>query len=138
MKDIHFHHIHVLAPDVERTFAFYERWFDAKLIGDVVYGGARNLFVAIGAGRIHFYDRSPNGITRNPVTHLGLVVNDLDQLFVRLIANSVRLREGIQRFPDGNYLLIDGPDNVVIEAFEPNPSSTSPLIREWFGLSPTA
>ena len=57
----HLHHVHVFASDLEATVA----WWRDKLGGEVVFdgdfGGARNVFMQVGAGRLHLYDQPPRG-----------------------------------------------------------------------------
>ena len=33
----------------------------AVVVADFDYAGARNVFVAVGSGRLHFYDQAPAG-----------------------------------------------------------------------------
>jgi catechol 2,3-dioxygenase-like lactoylglutathione lyase family enzyme len=125
-----------MASNLPVSLAFYERWFDARIVADFTYAGARNVFVAIGTGRLHFYDQAPSGTARNAVNHLGFVIDDLDALHERLVAEGVPLKKGIQRFDDGNYLMLEAPDGVLLELFQPNPSRISPQMALWFELEP--
>lgn len=38
----------------------------------------------------------------------------------------------MQRFPDGNYLMVQAPDYVLLELFEPNWETSSPKMTTWF------
>ena len=58
----HLHHSHLFASDIEATIAFYETWFDAKVVWDGGDSGARNVFMKIGIGAMHFYDQPPRDI----------------------------------------------------------------------------
>ena len=121
-----------MASDIDTSLAFYERWFDARVIVDQVYAGARNVFVALGSGRLHFYDQPPKSTERNAFNHLGFVVEGLDELYDEMLAEGIELPKPVQRFPGGNYLMVEGPDRVLIELFELNPESSTPEMAEWF------
>ena len=126
------HHTHLMATDIEVSLAFYRRWFDAVVVADFEYAGARNVFVAVGSGRLHFYDQPPRSTERNAINHIGLVVRGLDDLATAMAGAGVELPKGVQRFPDGNYLMVQAPDRVLLELFEPNWETTSPEMRAWF------
>ena len=55
----HLQHVHLFAADLDASIAFYEYWFEAKVIYDGETAGARNVFMKIGLGAIHFYDNRP-------------------------------------------------------------------------------
>jgi hypothetical protein len=46
-----------MASDLAASFEFYRRWFDAVVVADFDYAGARNVFGAVGSGRLHFFDQ---------------------------------------------------------------------------------
>lgn len=126
------HHTHLMATDLDASLEFYRRWFEAEVVADFTYAGARNVFVAVGSGRLHFYDQPPRSTDRNAINHVGLVVRGLDALAEAMLAEGVHLPKGVQRFPDGNYLMVEAPDRVLLELFEPNWETTSPRMRVWF------
>ena len=55
----HIHHVHLFAADLQKSLTFYREAFDGKVILDENKAGARNVFMRIGTGRIHFYDQPP-------------------------------------------------------------------------------
>ena len=59
----HIHHVHIFASDIRKSIRFYEDIFDGEVVLDMEVAGARNVFMKIGNGRIHFYDQPP----KNPV-----------------------------------------------------------------------
>lgn len=126
------HHTHLMATDLDASLEFYRKWFDALVVADFTYAGARNVFVAVGSGRLHFYDQPPRSTNRNAVNHIGLVVCGLDALAEAMEAGGVKLPKGVQRFPDGNYLMVEAPDRVLLELFEPNWETSSPKLTAWF------
>jgi catechol 2,3-dioxygenase-like lactoylglutathione lyase family enzyme len=121
-----------MASDLEASLEFYRRWFGAQVMADFDYVGARNVFVAVGSGRLHFYDQPPRGTQRNAVNHIGLVIEGLDALAEAMADAGVHLPKGVQRHPEGNYLMVEAPDGVLLELFEPNWETSSPKIRSWF------
>lgn len=128
------HHTHLMASDIEASLEFYRRWFDAVVVADFDYAGARNVFVAVGSGRLHFYDQPPRSTERNAINHVGLVVRGLDALADAMRDAGVSLPKGVQRFADGNYLMVEAPDRVLLELFEPNWDTASPKMNAWFDL----
>ncbi len=123
-----------MASDISASLEFYRRWFDAVVVADFVFAGARNVFVAVGSGRLHFYDQPPRSTDRNAINHIGLVVEGLDALADAMATAGIDLPKGVQRFPDGNYLMVQAPDRVLLELFEPHWATTSPRMRAWFDL----
>jgi catechol 2,3-dioxygenase-like lactoylglutathione lyase family enzyme len=115
-----FHHAHLFATDLDASLAFYRRWFGAEVAWDGVFAGVRNVFVRIGTGRLHFYDQPPRAHGRGAVHHLGLRVHGLDALSERLRDGGVALRSDIRRHPEGSYLMVEAPDGVLLELFEPD------------------
>ena len=66
------------------------------------------------------------------MNHLGFVVENLDALHDDMIASGVILPKGVHRFADGNYLMVEAPDRVLIELFEPQRDAISPRLQAWF------
>lgn len=128
------HHTHLMASDIDASLEFYRKWFDAVVVSDFDYAGARNIFVAVGSGRLHFYDKPPRTTERNAVNHIGLAIKGLDALAVAMEEAGVELPKGVQRFPDGNYLMVQAPDGVLLELFEPNWETSTPKMLAWFDL----
>ena len=69
---------------------------------------------------------------------MGLVIDGLDSPAEAMTAAGVSLPKGIQRFPDGNYLMVEAPDRVLLELFEPNVGAVSPRMRAWFDVGEMA
>ena len=55
----HIHHVHVFASDIDKSIAFYTTVFGGEIILDMELdmelAGARNVFMRIGTGRIHYF-----------------------------------------------------------------------------------
>ncbi len=117
----HLQHVHLFAQDIEQTIDFYTRWFDAEVAWDGGYGGARNVFLKIGIGALHLYDQAPRELRRNAVHHLGMQVVGLQDLYDRMQAAGVHLPNPIRHADGGGYFMLQAPDQVLIEAFEPGP-----------------
>jgi catechol 2,3-dioxygenase-like lactoylglutathione lyase family enzyme len=115
-----FHHAHLFASDLDATIAFYRRWFGAEVAWDGTFAGARNVFVRLGSGRLHFYDQPPRGHGRNAVHHLGIRVRGLRRLGERMRAAGLDVEDRLRRHPEGSYLMLEAPDGVLLELFEPD------------------
>lgn len=133
-KRYHLQHIHLFASDIDRTIAFYRQWFDAEVTWDGDYAGARNVFMKIGIGAIHLYDQLPRGSGRNAVHHLGMQVVGLEELYDRMIAAGLPIPNPIRTGPaGGGYFMLEAPDGVILEVFEPGPGR-EPAVRRYYGL----
>ncbi|MGB5759509.1 MAG: VOC family protein, partial [Acidimicrobiales bacterium] len=126
------HHTHLFASDLEASLDFYRRWFGAEVLGDEVLAGARNVLVSIGDGRLNFYDQPPRDRGRNAVHHLGIQTDDLEGLVERMRAGGVAFRKPITRDGDLGYVMVEGPDGVLIELFEAAGSDYTGGTGRWF------
>jgi catechol 2,3-dioxygenase-like lactoylglutathione lyase family enzyme len=129
----HLQHVHLFASDLDATLAFYTRWFDARVVWDGDYGGARNVFVKIGIGAMHLYEQPPRDLGRNAVHHLGFQVVGLAELYARMKAAGLHLPNPIREVGGGGYFMVQAPDNVLLEVFEPGPER-DPRVRDYYGL----
>lgn len=118
----HLQHVHLFASDLAQSIAFYQRWFDAELVWDHAHAGARNVFLRIGRGALHFYDQPPRELARNAIHHLGIQVVGLQAQYDRMQAGGIALPNPIRWSGppgDGGYFMVQAPDNVLLEVFEP-------------------
>ncbi|MCE3289714.1 MAG: bleomycin resistance protein [Caulobacter sp.] len=129
----HLQHTHIFASDINRTIALYRDWFDAEVMWDGDYAGARNVFMKIGIGAMHLYDQAPLDHGRNAVHHLGMQVVGLDDLHDRMVAAGVPIHNPIRRSVGSGYFMLEGPDGVLIEVFEPGPQR-DPAVRRYYGF----
>ena len=74
---------------------------------------------------------------RNAFNHVGLVVENLNELHRRMTEAGLDLPKGIQRHPDGNCLMVQAPDRVLLELFEPNRQKLTPRLAAWFEMEPS-
>ncbi|WJY19936.1 VOC family protein [Alteriqipengyuania flavescens] len=130
----HFHHVHLFASDLQATLDFYRTWFDAEIVWDGDVAGARNIFMKVGIGAIHFYEQPPQESARNAVHHLGFQVVDIEELYHRMKAADLSIPNPIRRLNGGGgYFMLGAPDNVLIEVFEPG-ISHEPVVRNYYGF----
>lgn len=131
-----FHHTHLFASDIEETLAFYTRWFDATVVADHDFGGARNVMVQVGTGMLNFYDQAPRGNGKNAVHHLGFQVDDLADLAQRMGDEGFELRSEVRQLPELDYLMIEAPDGVLLEVFEykGSPDGAANGLDAWFAM----
>ena len=126
------HHVHLFAADLEASLDFYRRWFGAEVLADEVFAGARNVLVRIGEGRLNFYDQPPRDRGRTAVHHLGIQTDDLATLVAEMAAGGVSFRKPITRTADLSYVMVEGPDGVLLELFEADAADHSGGAAEWF------
>ena len=129
-----FHHAHLFASDLDASLQFYERWFDAQVVADYDFAGARNVMVRVGTGMLNFYDQAPRDHGKNAVHHLGFQVDDLAGLVARMRADGMELRSPIRELPELDYLMIEAPDGVLLEVFEykGSPDGATTGLDDWF------
>lgn len=114
----HFHHAHLFTEDIDRTIAWWRDMLGAEVAFDGDFGGARNVFMRVGSGRIHLYDQHPRDHGKGAVHHLGIRTDDLAELEQRLRAAGIEFRSGIRDFGAWKYIMCPAPDNVLLELFE--------------------
>jgi uncharacterized protein (DUF952 family)/catechol 2,3-dioxygenase-like lactoylglutathione lyase family enzyme len=126
------HHPHLFASNVAATVGFYRRWFGARIVADEVLAGSRNVMLALGDGRLNVYDQPPPAAGRSAVHHLGIQVRGLPSLVERFRAAGVALRKPIRHGEGFAYVMVEGPDGVLLEVFESDDATTLPTTRPWF------
>jgi catechol 2,3-dioxygenase-like lactoylglutathione lyase family enzyme len=115
---IDLHHVHLFAADLDTTLAWWRKHFDAQILYDGEMAGARNVFVAVGSGRMHFYDQPPRENAKGAVHHLGIRISDLRTEWDRMAKAGLRSPNGLREFSDWRYVMVSAPDNVLLELFE--------------------
>lgn len=133
----HLQHVHLFASDIEATIAFYTEWFDGEVIWDGDVAGARNIFMKVGIGAIHFYEQQPRGLGKNAIHHLGMQVVGIHDLYERMCAAGLHVPNPVRELGGGGYFMLGAPDGVVIEIFEPGESRDA-VVRNYYGLDATA
>jgi catechol 2,3-dioxygenase-like lactoylglutathione lyase family enzyme len=123
------HHTHLMSGDLGAALDFYTAHFGGQVVADLDFAGARNVFMRVGTGALHFYDQSPN--RRGPINHLGMCVDDLDDCWSGLVAAGYRPRPIVDAGM-GRYAMVEGPDGVLLEVFQP-PVDLPPELRAYFG-----
>ena len=96
---------------------------------DTEFAGARNVFMRVGAGHLHFYDQPPKTLGQGTVHHLGIQTDDLDRLVGRLRALGVSVTD-VRRHPTADYAMAQGPDQLLIELFRPH--AVPPELLDYF------
>lgn len=130
---INLHHVHLLATDVDDTISFWCNGFGAEVVHDAVFADARNVFLRVGTGRIHLYNQPPKQVGQGTVHHVGLQTNELEAVVERLRGMGVSVTD-IRREPTASYAMAEGPDRLLIEIFQPDPSAVPQRLWEYFGL----
>ena len=111
-------HVHVFASNASATVDFFCAMFDARVVWDEEAAGARNIRLALGNAFIHVYDQPPKGPGGGAVHHLGIETDDLDGLVGRMRERGFQFRNAIRGEPKFRYVMVSGPDDLLIELFE--------------------
>ena len=128
----HVHHVHLFASDIQKSLAFYKDAFGGQVILDEIMAGARNVFMRIGTGRIHFYDQAPAFSGRGSIHHFGIQTDDMDGTVKKLKSMGVSFSKGISDIGVWKYIMVPAPDNVLIELFQVNKSTIPEQYRDYF------
>lgn len=112
------HHVHLFASNLDGGIGFYREMFGAEIVFDEIVAGVRNVLFRIGAGYIDFYDQTPREDGKNAVHHLGILTDDIAALVAHRIAKGFTFRSPVRDFGDLKYVMLEGPDRVLIEVFE--------------------
>lgn len=116
--DCDLHHTHLFASDLDASLRFYRDMFGAEILFDETVAGVRNVMIRIGKGRINFYDQPPRGTGPSAVHHLGISTNDISGVVRHMEAKGFKFRNPVRDFGDLKYIMLEGPDGVLIEIFE--------------------
>lgn len=128
----HVHHVHLFASDIDRSLAFYRDAFGGRVILDEEMAGARNVFMRIGTGRIHFYDQAPAFSGRGTIHHFGIQTDDLKGVVEKLKGMDVPFSKGVTDLGVWKYIMVPAPDNVLIELFQVNRNAMPEKYRDYF------
>ncbi len=115
---IDFHHAHLFASDINATLSWWCRHLGAKVFFDEVLAGSRNVFIAVGTGRLHIYDQAPKDRGRGAIHHLGIRVVGLRALWARLQRDGITSPGGLREHGAWRYVMIEAPDGILLEFFE--------------------
>ena len=124
--------MHTFASDVEKSIKFYEEFFGGKVVLDSELAGARNVFMKIGHGRLHFYDQPPKNPGRGSIHHFGIQTDNIKEVVDKLRAGGVALRKGITDLGFWKYVMVPAPDDILIELFQVEKSKLPPIFDEYF------
>ncbi len=128
----HVHHVHIFASDIEKSIKFYQEFFGGKVILDSELAGARNVFMKIGHGRLHFYDQPPKKPGRGSIHHFGIQTDHIEEVVVKLRSGGVALRKEITDLGFWKYVMVPAPDDILIELFQVDKTKLPPIFDGYF------
>jgi catechol 2,3-dioxygenase-like lactoylglutathione lyase family enzyme len=111
-------HVHLFASSIPDTIAFFRTMLGAEIVWDERAAGVRNVRLAIGNAFIQLYDQPPKSPRGGAVHHIGIETDDLDALVTRMKSNGYAFRNPIRDEPKFRYVMVAGPDDLLIELFE--------------------
>ena len=111
-------HAHIFASDPSVTVQFFQTMLGATVVWDEVVAGARGIRLQIGRAFILIYDQPPKAARGGAFHHLGIETDDLDGLVDRMESRGFVFRKPIQEDRAFKYVMIAGPDDLLIELFE--------------------
>lgn len=114
----HIHHVHIFASDIDRSAAFYEDFFGGVVVLDTELAGARNLFMKIGNGRLHFYDQPPKNAGGGSIHHFGIQTDEIEEIVNNMKSKGISFKKDIVDFGFWKYIMVPAPDDILIELFQ--------------------
>jgi catechol 2,3-dioxygenase-like lactoylglutathione lyase family enzyme len=124
--------VHIFASDLTKSIEFHEKAFGGDVVLDVFVAEARNVFMKIGKGRLHFYDQPPKYSGRGSIHHFGIQTDNLEERYTRLQDMGVPFTKGITDLGYMKYVMVPAPDNILIEYFEVDKESIPPELSDYF------
>ena len=128
----HVHHVHLFASDIEKSLVFYKTFFGGEIVLDMEIAGARNIFMKVGIGKIHFYDQSPKNAGAASIHHFGIQTDDLARDYQRMKAEGVAFNKEVVDLGYMKYIMVPAPDKVLIELFEVNKAILPAEYQDYF------
>jgi catechol 2,3-dioxygenase-like lactoylglutathione lyase family enzyme len=128
----HVHHVHLFASDIEKSLLFYKTFFGGEIILDMEIAGARNIFMKVGTGKIHFYDQPPKMAGTGSIHHFGIQTDDVERDYRRMKAEGVAFNKGVVDVGTMKYIMVPAPDKVLIELFEVNKAIIPAEYQDYF------
>jgi len=128
----HVHHVHLFAADIQKSLKFYQDFFGGQIILDMEVAGARNVFMKVGTGRIHFYDQTPKTPGPGSIHHFGIQTDDVERDYRLLKEAGIGFTKNIVDLGYLKYIMVPAPDNVLIELFEVNKAVIPPEYHDYF------
>ena len=111
-------HVHIFSSNVSVTVEFFRVMFGATVVWDEEAAGVRNVRLALGSAFIQIYDQPPKAPRGGAVHHLGIETDDLDALVSRMKERGFRFRNPIRDEPKFRYVMVNGPDDLLMEVFQ--------------------
>jgi catechol 2,3-dioxygenase-like lactoylglutathione lyase family enzyme len=111
-------HVHIFSSNLSATVEFFCTMFGASVVWDDEAAGARNVRLALGNAFLQVYDQPPKTPRGGVVHHLGIETDDLDALVSTMKANGFSFRNPIRDEPRFRYVMISGPDDLLMELFQ--------------------
>ena len=111
-------HVHIFSSNLAATIGFFENMLDATLVWDENAAGVRNARLKVGTAFIQVYEQASKAPRGGPMHHLGIETDDLDGLVARMKANGYEFRNSVREEATFRYVMISGPDDLLIELFE--------------------
>ncbi len=126
------HHTHLFASDLAVSVGWYRTMLGGEVVFDGEFGGARNVFMRLGSGRLHFYDQPPRD-GKSAVHHLGYRSDDLPRLVAHMRGHGAVFRNDIREYGFWRYIMCAAPDDVLLELFQVDGDDLPPELAGYFG-----
>ncbi|MBN1635099.1 MAG: VOC family protein [Deltaproteobacteria bacterium] len=128
----HVHHVHIFASDLDESIRFYHEFLGGEIILDMELAGARNVFMKLGKGRIHFYDQPPKYSGRGSIHHFGIQTDDIESVVDMMKKGGIVFTREIRDQGFWKYIMVPAPDDILIELFQVDKQQLPPQFQDYF------
>jgi len=128
----HIHHVHIFASDLDESIRFYREFLGGEIILDMELAGARNVFMKIGKGRIHFYDQPPKFSGRGSIHHFGIQTDDIESVVDMMKEGGIVFTREISDQGFWKYIMVPAPDDILIELFQVDKQQLPSQFQDYF------
>lgn len=87
----------------------------------------------VGSRRLHLYDQPPKNLDQAAVHHLSVQTDRIDEVAQRFRELNVSVTD-VQSEPDASCAMAKGPDDLLVEIFQPKESAVPEELQSYIGF----
>jgi glyoxylase I family protein len=124
-----FHHVHIICRNLDITEQFFIQNFDAIVEGRTNFGVTPGSLLNLNGAMIYLRLKKDNEVFLGDgekkgfgYDHIGLELDDMDTAYKQLTSNGVAFMMPPKKTATGGQIAFAlGPDNIIIELYQPEP-----------------
>ena len=123
--NFHFHHVHLLCSDLERTVSFFRDTLGASLVSYKKFGAADGATIDLNGTTINLRVATDaetvaddSSLLTYGYHHICIQTDDIDAGYAELSSKGIDFISAPVDIPDARIAFFKGPDNIVIEMLQ--------------------